>query len=330
MSDTPNHLLRALEFLTSPQPPRIEMLAAVRKVHANRAYDLLEDPNIVGIGISEKVVETKPIGELALCFYVKKKKPASKVRPDCLIPPVLALAEPLPVFTDVKVLGEVRPENKVNAQRRPIVSGYSVGHYRVTAGTIAAIVKKGEGSFILSNSHVLADSGRGKQGDPILYPGDEDGGKRPADKVAELTKFVPFVRGGGFVNRVDAAIARIVEDRLGDVSYAVQGAKMPLGMIAPERGMKVVKRGRTTGTTKSKILDIHFRVALQYPGVGKIGFLDQVLCERYTDGGDSGSLVVDSKSGKVVGLHFAGADAGSVFNPMTEVTKALGFRFVSV
>lgn len=93
--------------------------------------------------------------------------------------------------------------------------------------------------------------------------------------------------------------------------------------------MVVTKRGRTTGVTKGKIIDTDFRFVLNYDGVGKIAFTRQVLCERYTDGGDSGSLVVDAETGKVVGLHFAGANGGSVFNPIQSVIKALGFAFTT-
>ncbi len=97
---------------------------------------------------------------------------------------------------------------------------------------------------------------------------------------------------------------------------------MPLTIGAPRRDMVVTKRGRTTGVTKGKIIDTDFRFILNYGGVGKVGFTKQVLCERYTDGGDSGSLVVDTEDfGKVVGLHFAGANGGSVFNPIQSVVK---------
>ena len=91
--------------------------------------------------------------------------------------------------------------------------------------------------------------------------------------------------------------------------------------------MTVVKRGRTTGQTEGVIQDINFRVILNYDEVGAIGFLDQVLCTRYTKPGDSGSLVVDKTSGKIVGLHFAGANGGSVFSPMRPVARALRFKF---
>jgi hypothetical protein len=149
----------------------------------------------------------------------------------------------------------------------------------------------------------------------------------PADLVASLAFVHPFDTSGAFVNRVDAALAEITAARLPDVSLAIAKAGKPLGTVLPKRDMKVVKVGRTTGQTTGKVIDVNFRFVLTYPGVGKVAYIDQVLCSRYTDGGDSGSVVVDSGSGKLVGLHFAGANGGSVFNPIRSVMAALKFRF---
>jgi hypothetical protein len=91
--------------------------------------------------------------------------------------------------------------------------------------------------------------------------------------------------------------------------------------------MKIVMRGRTSGDSEGVVEDIHFSTVLQYQGVGKVGFIDQVKCTRYSKGGDSGSIIVDKKSGNIVGLHFAGSEEGSIFNPISEVINALGFQF---
>jgi hypothetical protein len=93
--------------------------------------------------------------------------------------------------------------------------------------------------------------------------------------------------------------------------------------------MKVVKVGRTTGKTNGEIRDVHFRFALDYDNIGEVGFVDQVLCSRYTKGGDSGSLVLDRATGRAVGLHFAGASGGSVFNPIDDVLAALKVKLVT-
>jgi hypothetical protein len=93
--------------------------------------------------------------------------------------------------------------------------------------------------------------------------------------------------------------------------------------------MAVAIRGRTSGNSEGTIKDVNFSAVIPYPGVGKLGFIDQVLCTRYSKGGDSGSIVVDKKSGKIVGLHVAGSEQGSIFNPISEVMSALKFTFAS-
>src|SRR4051812_20964705 len=75
---------------------------------------------------------------------------------------------------------------------RPLKIGGSIGHFKVTAGTLGAFVKsRDDGSvLILSNNHVLANESKGKKGDPVLQPGAIDGGEGPEDKVGTLLRFV--------------------------------------------------------------------------------------------------------------------------------------------
>jgi hypothetical protein len=189
--------------------------------------------------------------------------------------------------------------------------------------------------MILSNSHVLALSGKATRGDAILYPGKHDGGKKPVDLVARLVDFIQFQTGGDFVNKVDCAIAEPLEDRLRDIKKEIKGLGLPKGIIRPKRGMQITKVGRTTGKTTGRVLDVNFRTTINYQGVGLVGFIDQVLCTRYTEGGDSGALVIDKKSGKAVGLHFSGSQAegecsgSSIFNPIGDVLKALDVKLVT-
>jgi hypothetical protein len=325
--ETPKNLLRALDMVTRPQEPRLELLGAVRAAHAQRMRTIFDDPNVVGVGISEKISEKRPTGELSLCFYVERKVSERRLTAAKMIPPVVAVPDGQAVFTDVKQIGKLLPQ--ANVRKSPIKSGYSIGHRSITAGTVGAIVKKGRKYFILSNSHVLALNGKGKIGDEVTYPGPSDGGSLPNDEVATLSDFVPFKPGGKFVNRVDAALAKIIEERLEDLDFSILNAKPALATIVPVRGMTVVKRGRTSGDTESTIEDVNFRAIIEYDGVGRVGFLDQALCRRYTSPGDSGAIVVDKKSGKIVGLHFAGASGGSVFNPIGPVMKALKFKFAN-
>jgi hypothetical protein len=257
------------------------------------------------------------------------------------VPPAVpeSISGPAVIPTDVVAVGRPRLEAVKDlknplATRKPLQPGHSIGHVKATAGTFGAVVTRDGKYLLLSNSHVLADSGRGKKGDRILYPGSADDGEAPADIVGKLFDFVKFKVGNDFLNHVDAAVAVPLDDRLGDLTSEIRGLFIPKGTAKAARDMEVVKVGRTTGKTKARVRDVNFRLIINYPGVGKVGFLDQVFCTRYTNGGDSGSLVLDAKTGKAVGLHFAGFPdkngvKGSVFNPIDEVLKALEVKLLT-
>lgn len=320
---------RVLELLTRAPAARIESLGSAKRGRARSMRRIVKTKNIVAMGISEKITKQKRTGQLALTFYVERKISLKKLRADSAVPGTVpeALSGPEAIPTDVVVLGKIRPE--VNAIKNPLQPGNSIGHVDISAGTLGAVVTKGGAFHILSNSHVLALSGTAKKGDAIIYPGDADGGAEPDNLVAKLSGFKKFVPGTAFVNRVDCAIAKPTPARLADLVSEIKGLGLPKGTIKPERGMKIVKVGRTTGKTTGEVRDVHFRFTLDYDEVGEVGFIDQVLCTRYTDGGDSGSLVIDKATGRAVGLHFAGANGGSVFSPIDDVLKALGVKLVT-
>lgn len=318
-----------LDLLTKAPPAKIEALSEGGSTHAKSMRRVIATKNVVAVGISEKIAKGKPTGKLALTFYVERKVSLRKLRADLLIPPTVpeTLSGPEAIPTDVIVLGKIRPE--VNVTRNPVQPGYSIGHAEITAGTLGAIVTKGNALYILSNSHVLARSGLAAKGDPIIYPGAADGGALPNDLVAKLSGFKKFITGGEFVNHADCAIAKPTAARLPDVIPEIRGLGVPKGTVKPKRGMKVMKIGRTSGKTTGEIRDVHFRFVLDYDEVGGVGFIDQVLCTRYTRPGDSGSLVLDRATGRAVGLHFAGANGGSVFTPIDNVLTELGVKLVT-
>jgi hypothetical protein len=320
---TPKELLQSLNLIRGTKGPKPESLDALESTQVERVRTIFEDRNIVAIGIAEKRTEKKKTGELGLCFYVEKKIAKTKLKSNKMIPPVLSVADRTAVFTDVQQIGEVRPQ--INKRPSPLLSGFSVGN-DIDTGTLGAIVKKGSKFFLLSNSHVLARSGNGKVGDEIIYPGNADKGSK-TQKVAELSDILPFKPGDDFLNRVDAALAEVDADFIDKLDFSIHGAKSPLDTTDPVRDMEIVMRGRTSGNSEGVVEDVHFSLVLPYPGVGTIGFIDQVKCTRYAKLGDSGAIIVDKKSGKIVGLHFAGSGAGSIFNPISEVVKALKFRF---
>ncbi len=291
----------------------------------SRIRSVFEDPNLVGAGIAEKLVEGQPAGELALVFYVRRKAPLDELSPTAWIPPLVLGGDGRAVHTDVVEVGDIQPQ--LNVTPPPLRCGYSCGHAEGQAGSLGALVQRDGATHILSNSHVLARAGLAQLGDPVVFPGPQDGGRAPGDVVARLSAVVPWRIDSAFVNIADAALAEVVPAYLASAQAVIPGARLPLRVAAPRRGMQVGKRGRTSGDTEAVVLDVDFRLRMPYAGVGEIGFKGQVRCGRYTQDGDSGAVVVDLDSGAIVGLHFAGSGTASVFTPMATVMEALGFTF---
>jgi hypothetical protein len=227
---------------------------------------------------------------------------------------------------------------------RPAEGGYSVGHFRITAGTLGTCVydilpggttgsppRQGVGIppryYILSNNHVLADVNAAHIGDPILQPGPFDGGTDPADRIATLTRFVPITLEPPTPralhrNRVDAAIAQgqfhDLDREIYWIGYARgwrRKANVPVGTV-------VQKTGRTTNYTTGRITAINATVDVGYGG-GRIGrFFDQIITTNISAGGDSGSVVL-SLDNVALGLLFAGSSVATIVNQIENVRSLL-------
>jgi S1-C subfamily serine protease len=197
-------------------------------------------------------------------------------------------------------------------RQRPLVAGVSVGHERITAGTIGCFATDGDGhTYIVSNNHVLADENRAVEGDRIVQPGVGDGGTSPADGVATLARFVALESQG--INYVDCALAELSESVACEPSELRDAS--PLTGVAADLALveDVFKIGRTTGLTSGRIsaFDVNYVVA-DYD-LGNLRFDGQIeivssTSEAFSAPGDSGSLIVSQGQTEGVGLLFAGTD----------------------
>jgi hypothetical protein len=96
--------------------------------------------------------------------------------------------------------------------------------------------------------------------------------------------------------------------------------------------LSVRKHGRTTGHTVGVVVDIAADINVQYGAAGVAAFEDQLgvvgAGEVFSDGGDSGSLLVDGIHRHPVGLLFAGARDLTFANPVVEVLDELNASVV--
>lgn len=233
---------------------------------------------------------------------------------------------------EVRHIGRVVKQAPWHRRRnRPLRVGGSIGHVDVTAGTLGCFVKPRTGDinrdFILSNNHVLANENHAQRGDAVIQPGDADGGSAPADRIGSLANFVRLKKRN---NVVDAATASISEG----LEYYYNMLES-VGVIAGVRadpldeGEVVHKVGRTTGVTKGRVSAIEVDDLWVEYDDGDLEFNGQIEIapddpdEPFSLGGDSGSLIVDTRR-RAVGLLFAGNDVDATFaNPIGAVLDAL-------
>jgi len=120
---------------------------------------LLRTRNVVGVGIAKKVVGGRPTDEPCIVVLVERKVPKSGLRRRDLIPEIIGTMK-----TDVVETGEIRALQSRTGRVRPAPGGVSIGHYRITAGTLGVVVRRAGVRLILSNNHVLANSNDAKAG----------------------------------------------------------------------------------------------------------------------------------------------------------------------
>jgi len=332
---------------------------AVLDVKELHKWELLSKPNVVMVATGPKVAKGLPTGDDAIiCSVVNKVPPTALSRLDRIpemvegIPTdvvevgVLRADPPIPAAFD---LGRTD-------KHRPTVCGISIGHYLITAGTLGFIAVDLETGalVIVSNNHVLANSNGAEKGDNVLQPGVHDGGSSPDDILGHLLRFVPITFEGSVpptpcpiadrvaslinaaprvlhkttrlvpvqatANLVDAAIATPISDDM--ITPEILEIGTIAGVAAADIGMKVQKSGRTTGLTEDFITQMNATVRVQYGSNRVAVFEDQLVAGEMSQGGDSGSAVLDMNR-NIVGLLFAGSDTTTIVNPIQDVLELL-------
>lgn len=319
----------------------------------NLSY-LLSRRNVVACGVGFKETERGITDEPCVVVSVTRKMPEAQLSPADIVPKKLG-----EVKTDVKETGVIRALQGHTDRWRPAPGGVSIGHIDITAGTLGCLVTRDNQLFILSNNHVLANSNAAQRGDSIIQPGRYDGGTA-ADQIATLEDFVPLNFGTSPAtcstatsvenllnwmakllgsshrvmafqqvpdrNLVDAAIARPLSDDL--VEKRIFEIGVPKGTREATLGTQVKKSGRTTGFTTGRIIQIDVTTQVSYGEGQDAIFEDQLMAGAMSQGGDSGSAVLDEED-FVVGLLFAGSDTTTIINPIQFVLDALNVEIAT-
>lgn len=315
----------------------------------------LRQPGVTAVDVGFKIKDKAITDDVALRVHVARKRPVAELESSQVFnetgkTPKKQGGFPVDVIEAQYAPSEARStpmalddadEDAIAGIERltvfdPLIGGISCGNPRVTAGTLGVVVfnRRTCRPMILSNWHVLAGSGSAAVGEGILQPGALDGG---TEVVANLTRM-------RLDSRMDAAVATLNNAR--GHSRDILGLGTITGMDTATLGMEVEKSGRTTGITRGVVDGVSMSVSIDYTDPGVINFTNQIrivprppwpaVDVEVSMGGDSGSIWMNQRTNRAIGLHFAGErdplpeSENAICNPIQEVARELDFSFQPV
>ncbi|MDX9864485.1 MAG: hypothetical protein RBT34_06745 [Anaerolineaceae bacterium] len=330
------------------QPKKVKLAKDLHK------ETLMQKDFVVGVGTGFKISRGEETGELCIVTMVRQKVPKSALSAAAMVPPEID-----GVRTDIIEVGDLWAFQTPRSRFRPAPGGVSISHYQSPAGTFGCVVRDQQYGtrLILSNNHVLAKNNEAKLGDPILQPSPTDGGQDNLDIFAYLVRMHPllfagqdrqvnkaakgFINFGNFLSRlfgsqinfsaakkipeqsnyIDAALARPADDS--DILDEIQGIGKVSQTTPARLGMPVRKYGRTTGLTTGTVRVLDATITINYFNGCQARFEKQIITTPMSQGGDSGSLLVDGSAPLAVGLLFAGSAQATTHNPIQLVLDTL-------
>lgn len=288
-------------------------------------------PGVIHVSVGLKQINGTATDEFCIRVYVAQKKDPGSIPPSERIPKSIG-----GVPTDVNQVKVIEPHADTS-KHRPITGGIQITNGVVDAagaigvGTLGCLATdNSDGKTVLVTSfHVIG----GTAGVSVFQPLD------PVDLIG-------VVKRGQITGTVDAAIADInpgitttgdeVNGLLLHLSNKIAGVTNPVG------GMRVFKVGVTTGFTDGKVVDANAVVDINYDApIGHKSFTNAILIQstkvsgcccctcnvvdsskKFSDGGDSGSVVVTEQR-MAIGLHMGGGGGESYSCRMTEVESVM-------
>ncbi|HEX8054152.1 MAG TPA: hypothetical protein VF517_14265 [Thermoleophilaceae bacterium] len=305
-------------------------LRRLRSLKDQHKAELLALPNVIGVGLGQRVIAGTRTEEWVISVNVVRKLAPDELDRDARIPAELDAeirGTHVTAKTDVVESGVPRLEGYKD-RIRPVQPGYSIRPYESNyLGTTGGfVVVEGDG-YLMSNFHVLWDY---LPGSPIVQPGDTSD---PTDVIGNPDTRHYVQPSPDKVNYMDAALATLKEI---DGNYRhIQPAHPEFGPLAGSynsvgMGWHMRKVGATTGLTEARVSKWDFGGGFDsnHDGVADVWFEHQVelwnASAMPSDGGDSGAWWVTDDN-RVGLLHWAGNGVDlSVATPISWVLQKFG------
>jgi hypothetical protein len=340
-----------------PDPKAVARVVQVQNRHTTR---LLKTQGVLGTATA---LDSK--GRIAIKVYVDKTKNVAGI-PNTIegLPVIVQKSAKFVAQAGGRVRGSgqtqprieppggtspVVPDVNTDARfTRPVPIGVCISPDNAPfIGTLGCRVKDSSGRVcLLSNNHVIAGTNYYPAGTTIYQPW------WPVDTtgIARLQTYVRIRMNAASLsnpNRVDAAIARLTGNTVGNTTPADGYGGYTRGTSSPYLGMPVQKYGRTTNLTLGQVTGVNMSCLVAYSDTevayftGQIEIMSDGGTTHFGDHGDSGSLVVTKTVGigprirpgvggqhleRPVALLFAGTDDPPYItnaSPIDEVTRAL-------
>lgn len=284
----------------------------IKNVIDKNRSDLASTFRVRQTGVGYKIRNNKITDEVGVVVYVSKKEEESKLR-SMNVKPIPKEIEG--IVTDVQTV-RYFPRIPDDNRYRPIEGGIAtIRSPSEFVGTLGMIVKNGNKYYGITNNHVGANEdvfgapATAQVGDPWVQPSN---GLVNTDLIARLSEWNRLKSGPGVTNYYDFAMGETnpqwSESKVNEI--------MEIGKIEgtedSQLGDIVMKRGRTTGKTTGRVIAVGVTAYVRYQGLYDCPFDDQVNIVGHPDpnvpfsqGGDSGSVVVSGQPSEVTGKYSA-------------------------
>lgn len=319
--------------------------------------DLLYRRNVWGVGVAWKVTRGVITPTLGVTCYVTHK---GRVGARQTIPRKLGAG----VVTDVVEMArpQAGPLNlqatHAHRRQRPYRGGAEIAPLgRPWCGTLGGILRAGGKDYGITNWHVARgcplycqpahdDTAIGTLASEVMPGAGYDATLIELDHPAggldtQIDRWVGHIPTGapvlGWPHKHDGVFDHYfnlgvnANPNTGALEIAAD-TRFAVGLGQATLGAMVRKSGRTTFSTSGRVVAIHALVEVDYSPVGldPITFSNQLVIQATTPGhiampGDSGSLVMDVLSRRVVGLLYAGATDGTdyIAHPIAPTLRVL-------
>ncbi|ACT33701.1 serine protease [Clostridium botulinum] len=279
--------------------------------------------NVVGVGLGYKIKNGFNTFQKCLSVFVTNKLPFCDIPSNDMVPSYY-----YGIPTDVINTGAFHLQ-KLTQKIRPVPGGYDIGPALIVeGGTLGCIVTDGKYYHILTCNHSLTAKEVVTVTYPITQPSCVYGGNYPEDIIARISKYIPINNStttNENINYVDCAIAKI--NKRSQISTKINFLGRIKGMTKASLGLNVQKVGANTELTEGTVTSVGATLEFNEPQ-GKFIFVDQIITNKMSEEGDSGSILVD-KNIQAVGMLMGGGSTKSVFNNIENVLNALSVKLVT-